>query len=972
MFPYHPAGCEPIAPTLGFDGRGRRIEDVEPMLNRSNGLESGVPHIAAPTALRFEHRTDDGPVLGVGTGLPRLSWVVPDADAAFAQDAYEVEVRRDGRDPAVARAASAEQVLVAWPAEPLASREAAGVRVRVGGGGAWSEWSEPATVEAGLLDSDDWTARFVSPTDLGGIGDPAPVLGASLRVPGAVAKARLYATAHGVYEARLNGARIGDEVLAPGWTSYRHRLRYQTYDVTGLVRDGENELEVVLGNGWFRGRLGWGDRRALYGDRLALLAQLEVTTADGAVHVLATDGSWTARESGVLADDLYDGQRTDLRPRPRDRTGGVEPVDADLDRLVAPDGPPVRVTDTLPAREVLRSPSGKTLVDFGQNVVGWARLTVRSAGAGDEVVVRHAEVLENGELGVRPLRTAKATDTYVLAGGEREVLEPNLTFHGFRYAEVTGVPDLRTEDVEAVVVGTDLRRTGWFQSSDERLNRFHENVVWGARGNFVDVPTDCPQRDERLGWTGDVQVFAPAAMFLFDTAGFLRSWLADLAAEQQPDGSVPFVVPDIMDREGPAAAGWGDAATIVPWVVYQRAGDVDLLARQLPSMRAWVDRVAELAGPDRLRTGGFQFGDWLDPTAPPDAPFKAQADPDVVATAHLARSAEVVGLAANVLGRLDVAERYARLAAEVRGAFAHEYVTGGGRVLSDCPTVYALALEWSLLPTEDQRRRAGERLADLVRAAGFRISTGFLGTPLIADALTSSGHPEIAYRLLLQTGCPSWLYAVTMGATTVWERWDSMLPDGRINPGEMTSFNHYALGAVADWLHRTVAGLAPGAPGYRTMVVKPQPTHQLSSASARHATPYGEAAVAWERSGDALELRVVVPVGATAIVHVPGEAEPVEVRHGAHAWRVPDRWATNGARPPEPTVRDILDDEAAWRQVVAAAEELELVRGEAHAAGRLEAWLDEPAPAIVDALAPPGLADGADALRERLSPAVLS
>src|SRR3954449_9961231 len=794
--------------------------------------------IAAPVGVRFEHHTDDGPVLGIGTSTPRLSWIVPAADPAFAQEAYEVEVTRAAGEAEVFRVASSEQVLVPWPAPPLALREAARIRVRVAGGGTTSDWSEPASVEAGLLSTADWTARFISPIELGGLDAPAPVLGAVLELPSDVTSARLYSTAHGIYEAFLNGRRVGDQVLTPGWTAYAERLRYQTYDVTDLVREGANELEVLLGNGWFRGRLGWGDRRALYGDRLALLAQLEVTTSDGRVHLLATDGSWTVRESGVLADDLYDGQRTDLRVEPAARTGAVEVVDAELARLVAPEGPPVRVTETLPAVEIARSPSGATLVDFGQNVVGWVRLRARDQAAGTEVVIRHAEVLEHGELGVRPLRTAKATDSFILAGGE-DVLEPNLTFHGFRYAEVTGVPDLQAADAEAVVVGSDLRRTGWFESSDALLDRFHENVVWGLRGNFLDVPTDCPQRDERLGWTGDIQIFAPAAGFLFDTAGFLTSWLADLAAEQHADGAVPFVIPDALGTPHPAAAGWGDAATLLPWTIYQATGDLALLGRQLPSMRAWVDHVADLAGEDRLWAGGFQFGDWLDPTAPPDQPFKAQADPDVVATAHLARSAEVVAVAAGLVGELDAADEYAQLAHEVRGAFAREYVTAGGRVLSDCPTVYALALQWALLPTEEQRRRAGERLADLVRTSGFRISTGFLGTPLIADALTDAGHPELAYRLLLQTGCPSWLYAVTMGATTVWERWDSMLADGRINPGEMTSFNHYALGAVADWLHRTVAGLAPGAPGYRSIVVRPLPGGGLTHARARHLTPYG-------------------------------------------------------------------------------------------------------------------------------------
>ena len=680
-------------------------------------------------------------------------------------------------------------------------------------------WSRPATVEVGLLGSDDWTARFVSPRD-NSYGSPAPLLAGVADLPDGIVKARLYATAHGVYLPELNGERVGDEELAPGWTAYQYRLRYQTYDVTSLVRPGENRLEFLVGNGWYRGRLGFQDQKEVYGNRLAVLAQLEVTTADGQVHTFGSDDTWTSRESAVLADDLYDGQRTDLRRTPGEPTP-VDVLDADLGLLVAPDGPPVRITDVLPAVEISTSPSGKTLIDFGQNLVGRVRLTVRGGAAGDEVVLRHAEVLEHGELGVRPLRTAKATDSYILAGSDEVTLDSPLTFHGFRYAEVTGVSDLRKEDLEAIVVGSDLPRTGWFDSSHALLNRFHENVVWGMRGNFVDVPTDCPQRDERLGWTGDIQVFSPTASFLFDTAGFLTNWLADLSAEQQKDGSVPFVVPDVLKNSAPATAAWGDAATIVPWVIYERTGDAGLLARQLPSMRAWVDKMADLAGDDLLWSGGFQFGDWLDPTAPPENPFRAKADPDVLATAHLARSAEVVAKAAEVVGDADLAREYADLAARVRQAFAAEYTTEGGRVLSDATTNYALALQWALLPTESQRERAGKRLADLVRTAGFRISTGFVGTPLIADALADSGHPDLAYRLLLQTACPSWLYSVTMGATTVWERYDSMLPDGSINPGQMTSFNHYALGAVADWMHRRVAGLAAGDPGYRTIVVRP-------------------------------------------------------------------------------------------------------------------------------------------------------
>src|SRR2546428_1810258 len=419
---------------------------------------------------------------------------------------------------------------------------------------------------------------------------------------------------------------------------------------------------------------------------------------------------------------------------------GVRQLDRDLSTLVAPTGPPVRRTELLAPVAITISPAGHTIVDFGQNLVGRLRLTV-CGEAGQTVILRHAEVLENGELCTRPLRTAQATDRYTLRGDEVETWEPRFTFHGFRYAEVEGWPGtLKTEDLCAVVCHSDMERTGWFECSDPLINRLHENVVWGMRGNFLDVPTDCPQRDERLGWTGDIQIFAPTASFLYDCAGFLTSWLADLAAEQAAAGGVvPLVVPNVVPMPPIPAAAWGDATVIVPWVLYQRYGDAGILAEQFESMRAWVDLVTALAGEKRLWNRGFQFGDWLDPSAPADRPGAGPTNPHVVAPAYYVRSAELLGQIAAVLGRAEDATRYLRLAAEVRDAFDAEYVTPAGRVLSDSETAYALALQFGLLKNAEQRRHAGKRLVALVRQSGYHISTGFVGTPLICDALCSAG-----------------------------------------------------------------------------------------------------------------------------------------------------------------------------------------------------------------------------------------
>ncbi len=885
---------------------------------------------AAIATVRFEHRSD---ALGIGTPRPRLSWIVDTPTAGWQQAGYELEVYGSdgGLREQTGRVASDQSVLVPWPFAPLQSRERLSLRMR-----AWntaeqpSAWSALFPVEAGLLDPEDWIARFVTPSweEDPNAARPAPLLRHEFAVRPGVFHARLYITALGVYEAQLNGVTVGDHVLAPGWTSYNHRLRYQTFDVTDLLHEGRNALGAILGDGWFRGRLGFGGgRRNIYGDRLALLAQLEIRYADGTTERIVTDERWHAATGPILASDIYDGESYDARLErdgwseagydDRDWTA-VRFVDRDLRTLVAPMGPPVRRIEQVAPVSITTSPSGRTLVDFGQNLVGRLRLSVQGP-AGQTITLRHAEVLEHGELGTRPLRAAAATDRYTLRGASVETWEPRFTFHGFRYAEIEGWPgELQADDLTAVVCHSDLERTGWFECSDPLLNRLHENVVWSMRGNFLDIPTDCPQRDERLGWTGDIQVFAPTACFLYDSAGFLESWLQDLHADQRDlDGVVPFVVPNILGPTPPAAA-WSDAAVIVPWVLYQRYGDAGVLAQQWPSMQAWVDLVANVAGERRLWDTGFQFGDWLDPAAPPDRPADARADKAVVATAYFARSAELLGQAAQVLGRTADADRYLALAAEVRAAFNNEYVTPNGRVISDAATTYALALAFALLPDAAQRRHAGARLAALVRDNEYRVSTGFVGTPLICDALCSVGEDHAALRLLTERACPSWLYPVTMGATTIWERWDSMLPDGTINPGEMTSFNHYALGAVADWLHRTVGGLASAVPGYRRLDIRPRPGGGITRARTRHRTLYGLAECAWEIADGQLTVDVVVPPNTTASVTLPGDAEElIEVGAGRYHWSVPYQ----EPRPPRPplsldsTLGQIRDDPQAWSMV---------------------------------------------------------
>ncbi|TXN29333.1 family 78 glycoside hydrolase catalytic domain [Lacisediminihabitans profunda] len=846
---------------------------------------------ATVTSVTVELRTDSD---DVAISTPRLSWTTASTTGEWTQVGAEIELDGehlsavDGRD----------SVLVAWPFAPIVPRSRHAVRVRVtGNDGVVSEWSEPREFVAAFLADGEWVAPLVGLASPERVAQPA-LLRTEFMIAAPLVRATLYATAHGAYQVQINGREVDDQILKPGWTPYPRRLIHESTDVTALIAVGANAIGVQIAGAWYTERYGFRvTSPPFYGEQPAAALQLAIEYADGSTDRIVTGPDWRATGEGpIVASGIYDGESHDAR-REQDGwaqagfdDGGWHAVRLDSDPMPVPTArtsPAVRAIEERAVEEELVSASGQRILDFGQNLVGRLRIRVRGE-AGTVVTLRHAEVLEHGELGVRPLRLAKATDTYTLRGVDEEVWEPAFTFHGFRYAQVTGLPEpIDGDDVTAVVIHSDMRRTGWFESSHEMLNRLHENVVWGIRGNFLYLPTDCPQRDERLGWTGDIQVFAPTASFVYDTNAFLTSWSVDLAMEQDAAGGgiVPFVIPDVLHDAATPAAAWGDAATVVPTVLHERFGDIGVLETQFDSMRGWADCLLALAGDRMLWEGGFQFGDWLDPTAPPHDAALAKTDPHIVASAYLYRSVDFTARAAAILGRHADAERYAALAERVRAAFLSEYVTETGRMMSDAQTAYALAIVFGLSGSSAQRAGMGQRLAELVSENGYRIGTGFVGTPLIADALTATGHLDVAGRLLTQTENPSWLYPVTMGATTIWERWDSMLEDGSINPGEMTSFNHYALGAVADWLHRTVAGLAPAAPGYRVIRIAPQPLAELDHATASLDTPYGPARVAWRREGDRVVVEAEVPANTTAEVILPGR-EPIAVGSGAHTWTV--------------------------------------------------------------------------------------
>jgi alpha-L-rhamnosidase len=837
--------------------------------------------------------------LGLGEFHPRFSWKLQADGKNVVQKSRQIQVSAHPSFTPVlwdsGLVADDQSHFVPYGGPALTPRTRYWFRVQVSATGGKTDWSAPEWFETALSPKlsvpGAWSVPFISPEGpKGGKSSAARALKRDFALPFVPVSARVYATALGLYELSVNGKKVTEAVLTPGWTAYQKRLAYQTYDVTALLKKGGNTVAALLGPGWYKGELTWMRSRNLYGKRLALSALLEVEGPEGQSLTLTTDGTWLAGGSPITYSEIYHGEVYDARLEGQQTWTPAQVIATPAIAIVPQDGPLVLPQERFAAKKIA-TPQGGEVFDFGQVLTGWVKFTVKG-NPGDKVVLLHAETLDaKGNFYTKNLRNAKQRIEYTLKGGAAETFSPRFTFQGFRYIRVEeGSVKVEAKSLEAIVLHSEMAPTLEFECSHPGLNQLHHNIAWGWKGNAVDIPTDCPQRDERLGWSGDAQIFAATAARLRQVDGFFRKWLRDVRCDQLPNGAIPHVIPDVLGRNpkrepmmkgDPAGStGWGDIAVVGPWQVWLASGDRQLLEESWPMMRDWVEFMRAQATGGTLWNTGFHFGDWVALDAKEGSFFGATPN-DLTATAYFAYSTQLLAKTARVLGREKDAKTYETLQAKIVVAFQKEFLTPSGRLAARTQTAHILALMFGLIP-EAHRARTIADLAKLLEENDGHLTTGFLGTPAFCDALTGAGRLDLAYELLLKDDYPSWLYQVSKGATTVWEHWDGLKPDGTMWSTKMNSFNHYAYGAVGDWMYRTIGGIAldESAPGYKRIVFQPQPGGGITHARQKVGTAYGPVSMGWTIADGKWTLNFVVPPNTSARLVLPSGTK--EYGSGSH------------------------------------------------------------------------------------------
>ncbi len=856
------------------------------VMTRSSIISGGV----AVKELRCEYRVSP---LGIDIVKPRLSWIMESNQRGQEQSAYQILVadseeklrRNQGGLWDSGKVESGRSNQAIYEGEPLKSRMRCYWKVRVWDKeGKASAWSEPAMWTVGLLKARDWQAKWIGydeelqspdnkeksdPNVL--VLPPPPYLRRAFLVGRPFKRAVVYASALGLYELHINGKRVGEDYFTPGWTDYPTRVYYQTYEVTDLIKKGSNAMGAILADGWYAGYLGFGKKREHYGSKPRLFVQLEIEYENGHIQKVVTDGTWKAGYGPILESDFLMGETVDGRKEmPGWDTAGFD--DSSWETVAVTDksegigivqsypGETVQKILEIKPKKLTEPEEGVYVFDMGQNFAGWVRLKVNGK-AGTKVVLRFAEMLNpDGTIYTENLRAARCTDTYILKGTGKEFWEPQFTFHGFRYVEVTGYPGKPGIDaITGVVVHSAIPPAGSFECSSAMVNQLFSNIVWSQRGNFIEIPTDCPQRDERLGWTGDAQIFIRTATYNMDVSAFFTKWLVDLEDAQSDEGGFPDVAPRKVAM-GDGTAAWGDAGVICPWTIYEVYGDKRVIERHYESMKKWISYLRKNSK-DLLRPAKG-YGDWVS--------IASNTPKDVIATAYFAYSTHLVSKAAAALGKEDDADRYEELFEQIKNTFNRAYVSEDGRIKGETQTCYLLGLYFDLLP-EDKREPATRHLIEAIRKKDWHLSTGFVGLSYLVPTLADTGHLDIAYRLLNNDTFPSWGYSIKNGATTIWERWDGWTEEKGFQTPGMNSFNHYAFGSIGRWLFGTVAGIDTDGPGYKRIIIRPRPGGGLDYAKASYKSINGKIVSDWKIKGDTFTLNVTIPANTTATVYVPAK-----------------------------------------------------------------------------------------------------
>lgn len=810
--------------------------------------------------------------IGIDIKKPRFSWKLDSERKNLIQQSYQLIVTNNKHVVFDSGKVESDQsVFVPYEGEPLERLTEYTVNVKVEDNyGNTAETS--STFETGLFSGESFSGDWITHA-LDANEKAPPVFFTAFDTTKEVKQARLYITSLGIYDVFFNGVKVSDTYLNPGWTSYHNRLQYQTHVLD--VKD-TNLIEIPVANGWYKGPFGFQMKEKHYGDQVALLAEVHITYEDGTKDIIKTSDEWKVKTGQIRESEIYLGETIDSTYE-NSSYHQAKKYKYEKKHIIAQESDPVRITEYLKPEDIFITPKGEHVIDFGQNLAGFVELNIHG-DKNQTITISHAETLDKeGNFYPETLRQAVSIDRFI-CNGKPQTFRPNFTFHGFRYIKVEGLDEINLADFKACVLHTDMQKTGFFETSNPLVNRLQKNIEWSQRGNFIDIPTDCPQRDERLGWTGDAQVFASTAAFNRDVNSFFKKWLHDLKAEQSMEYGVPHVVPNILGDQSGAAA-WSDAATIIPFEMYLAYEDKQLLRDQYQSMKNWVDYIKNNSGENGLWQTGFQYGDWLALDKEESADRTGATDPYFVANAYYIYSTSLLINAAQILEFEEEYAYYSKLKQQILESFNAEYVTKTGRLVSETQTACTLALYFDLI-NSTHRKRVTQLLKKNINEHKNHLTTGFVGTPYLCHALSENGLHDLAGTLLLKEDYPSWLYAVKKGATTIWERWNSILPNGDFEEMGMNSLNHYAYGSIGDWMYKYLAGIQRVKPGYKKVRIEPKFIKGITSVHASLKTNYGEIKVKWKCEHNEISVDVTIPPNTTATIVLPDKDDEIEVGSG--------------------------------------------------------------------------------------------